>query len=269
MKISKERSIKSVLSMAFLLATMPVVAKEAPPLDNRIYNCDYLVREHKGITVVMVLGDANVVSQALPAVTGLASVFNVNPINGLCYPAREPLMGTVATTGSPWVRLANQLVENNKYHEVLLVPVILPKSGIDDWKKEGRVSKRLQNMLSALQKQNITIDVVLWQHGQKNDTLISHKEQYESGFADVVEILRSNGTTAPIFVAKTGDCISKATGTVWEAQASIVGSTADVLAGPDLSTLEADHFDATQCALNEKGLDAYVQLWLKTLSNLK
>lgn len=261
MQKSKERSLRHILSLCLVLAALPVEAKDAPPTDNRIYNCDYLVREHKDIHVILVLGDSNIVAGELPAAPRLATVFNVNPINGLCYPAREPMMGTIANPGSPWVRLANALVESNSQKEVLLVPVMLPSSSIADWKKDAPVSTRLQNMLSALKKQDITIHAVLWQHGQKNDELITQKEQYQTAFADIVETLRSNGITAPVYVAKSGSCPGKHAGPVWDAQTAIMGSAPDVLAGPDLSKLSPEHFNADQCALNEKGLDAYVQLW--------
>lgn len=266
MQKSKERSLRCILSMCFVLTALPAEAKEAPPIDNRIYNCDYLVREHKDMQVIMVLGDSNIVTGELPAAPKLAAVFNVNPINGLCYPVREPMMGTIANHGSPWVRLANALVESNAQKEVLLVPVTLPSSNIADWKKDGPVFVRLQNMLAALKKQEITVHAVLWQHGQKNDEHITQKDQYQTSFADIVESLRSNGTTAPIYVAKTGSCPGKASGLVWEAQAAIMGSAPDVLAGPDLSRLSPEHFNADQCALNEKGLDAYVQQWHSTLT---
>lgn len=266
MQKSKERSLRCILSLCLALAALPVAAKDAPPIDNRIYNCDYLVREHKDMHVIMVLGDSNIVAGELPAAPKLASVFNLNPINGLCYPVREPMMGTIANTGSPWVRLANALVESNGQKEVLLVPVTLPSSNIAEWKKDGTISIRLQNMLAALKKQEIPIHVVLWQHGQKNDEHITQMDQYQTPFTDIVDTLRSNGTTAPIYVAKTGSCPGKAAGPVWDAQAAILAGTLDVIAGPDLSTLPPEHFTPDLCALNEKGLDAYVKQWLDILT---
>lgn len=254
-----------MLSLGLMTTALSVEAKDAVKLDNRIYSCDYVVKEHKNIGVILVLGDSNIAASDVPAQEVSQAVFNVNPVNGLCYPAHEPLMGTVARAGSPWVRLANLLVEKKVYEDVLLIPVILPESSIAEWKKDGRVFTRLQNTLNTLPKQNIVINAVLWQHGQKNDASLTSKEDYIAGFSDVVAVLRNGGVTAPVFVARTGDCPGKAAGFVWEAQAALPGLGENVLAGPDLSTFGSDSFDAPNCALNQKGLDAYVAGWLEAL----
>lgn len=253
-----------VASTCLSLGT-PGFAEDRPKIDSRIYECHYLYKQHPGMGVIMILGDSNVTADVMEPQTGLPTVFNMNPINGLCYPAREPLMGTIANNGSPWVRLGNALVNKNVYKDVLLIPVLLEGSTIADWRQDGRITPRLQKMLVALAKQEIPIHAVIWQHGQKNDEHLKSADDYKTGLNEVVQMIRNGGVTAPVFIAKTGSCIGKPSGPVWEAQSTVLEETSDIRAGADTSRIPADLVNATQCTLTDKGVDAYVQQWLSLL----
>lgn len=259
------RSCMGLATVFALQASTAVIADERPKIDSRIFECSYLYAQHPGMGVIMVLGDSNITNGEMPPVTGLPNVFNVNPINGLCYPAHEPMMGTIAKNGSPWVRLGNALVNEKIYTELMLVPVLLEGSTLADWQTEGRIYPRVKKALTALESQKITINAVVWQFGQKYENQIKSADEYKNAVTSIVTSLRGLGLSAPVYVAKTGDCVGKNSGLIYEAQGSLPGSMPGVVAGADVAKIEGEGIDSANCALTDKGVDAYVKQWTELL----
>lgn len=264
--MKKHYSIPFAISLlASVLVTQAQAAKEINSLDNRIYRCDQVFKDEKSVSAMLILGNSNVVSGDIPAQDGVTNAVGISPINGLCYPAKDPLMGTVGTPGSPWTRIANQLIANKSYEGVLLIPVMSPNSSIADWKQDGKIFKRIQQVTSSLMKQGITISSVVWQHEQKKDAALPQTSEYAADFADLTQGLRKLGINAPIYVAKMGACAGHTDSPFYEAQKNLVSEKDNILNGPDLMSLKESDFVAGGCTLNKDGLETYVSSWVDVL----
>ena len=51
------------------------------------------------------------------------SVHNFNLFDGMCYRAKDPLLGATGNGGSVWPRLGDMLVAGNVFDQVLFVPL--------------------------------------------------------------------------------------------------------------------------------------------------
>jgi len=262
----KKYRIPFALSLLVACLANPVLAaSEINSLDNRIYRCDQVFNGGKNISAMLILGNSTVAKgDDITVQDGMPDVVGVSPINGLCYPAKDPLMGTVGEVGSPWPRLANKLIESRRYEGILLIPILSPKSSIADWKQDGKIFNRLKLVTASLMKEGISISSVIWQHEEANDST-AQTSDYVIGFNELTQGLRSIGIQAPVYVAQMGACAGRTDNPFHAAQKTLASEKDNVLNGPDLMSLQESDFVAGSCLLNKQGLDAYVSSWAEIL----
>ncbi len=226
---------------------------------DRIYPCGHFFHGAQNEAVLLVLGDSNVTAADVTPEAGVTNVFSMNPGNGLCYPATDPLAGSLAHKGSAWTRLANKMVKEKRYDRVLLVPVMLAKSSIADWKSDGKIFLRVKSLLASLSKQQISVTAVIWQQGQGNDNSIGKPEDYVAAVKELTLALRGIGLSSPIYSVVTGGCIGSNQGNVYAAQQQLSKELEGVVFGPDLT--DTSKFESADCGLTLNGLAVYSYYW--------
>ena len=82
-------------------------------------------RRERGLAVILAIGASNLGNEGDPE--GLFEpahgVYNFNFLNGKCYVAMDPLLGTTLDRGNVLTRLGARLVSLGFYQRVLLIPV--------------------------------------------------------------------------------------------------------------------------------------------------
>lgn len=241
-------------------------ANSLPPIDARVYSCDYLFKDVSSKAVVLILGDASIARGNLDPAVGNVRVFARNPINGLCYPSGKELPGVSGSEGSPWIRSANLLLEKKVRDRILLAPLLVASSPVHAWQPtDGSIFERLDTLLNALSALNLTIDAIIWQHGQQNEPALKDPQIYANAFKDLLNVIRDKGISAPVLMAPTGHCPGSQEGAVIAAQTQIINTVPGVIAGPRLASFGAEYLHPEGCALNQVGLERYAQAWAELL----
>jgi len=200
-------------------------------------------------------------------------VRNLNIHDGLCYRARDPLLGPGGEEGSIWTRLGDLLPGST-----LIVPIAIGGGSINRW-SEGDLRKRLVRALDFAKP-----SAILWLQGQADartgpayserrpgkfersgDGWNMKTEAYIAEFGEIVEAIREK-TDAPIYVAVSTKCRNDGSGAVRTAQREIPKRFTGVLPGPNIDALPPDAF-RDGCHLSARGLQMAAELWANNLKD--
>jgi hypothetical protein len=95
----------------------------------------------RGRTAVMLtLGQSNAANSGDTPYVPRQRVFNFNIFDGHCYVARDPLLGTTEHRGNFAGRMADALIERGVFDGVVLVPIAVGGSRIEEWTTGGSPS---------------------------------------------------------------------------------------------------------------------------------
>lgn len=170
--------------------------------------------------------------------------FNVN--DGTVYPAIEPLLGTTqfpgVTIGNPIYRLADQLITNNKFDRIILVPLAIGATSVAVWETgicKDRIAVALRRLAARgiASGTNVTV-IVLWGQGE-NDGATS-QSAYTNSLNAVIANGNAGGTIDRWFIAKQSFDGTTTHSAIQNAQAAVLGG--NVKAGAD-----ADALTGTAC----------------------
>ena len=230
----------------------------------QVDTCGRVFAEPLRYTVLLVLGDAAVGQSGNETARGLDGVYSLHPINGLCYPASDPMIGTLGSETAPWVRLGNRLQKSGTIERVLIAPLLTARSEIAEWLPGGPLHSRLLRLLYALDRQGLAPDAVLWQHGAGDTDETAGESAYVEGVQTLLTALRGQGIEAPFLIAARGACPGKPGGTRYAAQRAL-WEHPTMQPGPDLAALG----DTGQgdCGLDEDAMQALVEAWFAALDN--
>lgn len=168
--------------------------------------------------------------------TNSANVFNMNAYDSSVTLAKDPLIGCSNEGGNYLSRLADNLVTNAVYDRVVLAPVSIAGSSIEQWLPANNLY--FNYVLTAAQRLagwGVPITAFLWDQGTSNDG--TSQASYESSLNTLITAVRDRGYTAPWLIAQhTMKSDDTTISTVRAAQAAVVNGTT-IFAGPDLDTL--------------------------------
>lgn len=207
--------------------------------------------------VIIAPGQSNIGSYAPSAYSPANpnALDNLNVFDGAVYAAADPMLGaaqgSATIIGNPILRLADALVTNNKFDRVVIVPIAVDSTTVQDW-QTGYVSNKIAVALGRLAYRgmvagtNITV-VILWGQGESNTTAGTSQGTYAASLAAVISASRTAGFTGKWFVAKetwNGTTVSTA---IQNAQTGIVDHGADIWAGPDADALVSTACGGVAC----------------------
>lgn len=198
--------------------------------------------------------------------TSQQNIYNLNLHDEQCYLARDPLLGPTGTGGSMWLKLAEKIVEQEIHDAVLIVPIAVAATKINEWVNERYYFDRISNVQSILRSNQLEIDVSLWQQGE-SDSGISSNEYYKQ-FANMAEKMRDIGITADIVLAKSTRCRGAENVNIRLAIDKLVTDYPGLHAGPDADKYYGENYRYDNCHFNGAGLEAMSNEWLIKLSPL-
>jgi hypothetical protein len=222
-----------------------------------------------GTAILFILGQSNAGNYGRSRYTPTGEVYNFDVLNGRCYKAQDPLLGATGNEGSPWGILGDEMIAHGLAQRVLLAPIAVGGTNILAW-VDGKRTARLVYAAKVLRTARLLPTAILWHQGESDAGNHVATEPYVAMFNRLVSLIRSNGLSAPIFVAVATYCNERAPepGTLYapirKAQQMVVNQAKGIYAGPDTDQIRsADRWD--NCHFAESGLRKHADLWLKAL----
>ncbi len=216
----------------------------------------------RGAAVWLTLGQSNAANEGDLDYTTGAGVFNLNPFDGKCYVARDPLLGTTGDRGSVWTRAADGAIAAGLFDRVVVLPIAVGGSSITRWSSDGDLYPRLELARQALADAGLRATHVLWHQGE-SDVLMPAAE-YRRHFASMLDGLRAAGIDAPVYVAQVSLCKNHGSETLRQAQRDLT-ELPGVRLGPDTDTLDRFLWRRDMCHFSAAGLQRHAALWVETL----
>jgi hypothetical protein len=152
--------------------------------------------------VIVTLGQSNAANFAAGRYRPRTNVVNFNLYDGKCYRATDPLIGASGDGGNFATRLGDILIERGFTERVVLAPIGMGNTRIEDWSFSGVFNRRILVLIRRLFEAAIIPDMVLWQQGEGNvgdNDLGGHS--YCQHLLEVVQTFRDYGISAPFMIA--------------------------------------------------------------------
>src|SRR5580700_10127645 len=93
--------------------------------------------------VIVTLGQSNAANYGTVAYTPKYDVMNFDIYDGNCYRARDPLLGASGTGGNFATPLADILIQQGLFERVIVAPIAMGGSTVEQWADEGRFNRRM------------------------------------------------------------------------------------------------------------------------------
>lgn len=217
------------------------------------------------IAALLIFGQSNGANSGDTPYTPRRRVFNFNLFDGKCYVARDPLLGTTDRRGNFASRLGDMLIERGHCDSVVLAPISVSGSRIEEWTTGGSRHRRLQLAIKRASDSGVTFTHLLWHQGETNAAHGPNGDLYARCFMNIHEAIRAYGVAAPIYVAQATIGGGPPNEEIRSAQRSVLDPGLGIFPGPDTDKIgRADRFDGSH--MSESGLIRHAELWLEKLA---
>lgn len=245
-----------------------------------------------GLAVILVAGQSNGANSASgeQIFTTNNPIYNFNIGDGKCYGAKEPVLGTDkkdANSQAFILPLASHLVDAGLFKTVLIVPVNVSGTLIEEWRPDGgKYFNRIKTAIDAIKNNGLAPTFILWHQGEGNAGGFIHSNTPDPGsyhiditpdlelagtlnwmqnFFKIVAAIRAQGVTAPVFPALATRCgDSQTSSVIRKAQTSVVDAVWGIYQGPDTDAIDLRRSD-DGCHFNSAGNLAHAQAWFNVL----
>lgn len=213
--------------------------------------------------VLLVLGQSNAGNHG--AIRGGATPEARVFAQGRCHVAADPLPGATGRGGSIWTRLPDALRRRGATRPLLLVPLAVDATQVDDWVREGSpLTAQLRGLLRSLRAAQVQPDFVLWQQGEADAQRGTSGADYAAGIDALRSLLRAEQVHAPILLAVSTQCRGADGRAVRDAVLQAPQRHADIALGPDTDSLRGP-YRADGCHFSALGLEAAADEWAGAL----
>jgi hypothetical protein len=228
--------------------------------DRTEVDCKGAIR-HKNSAVILILGQSNAANTVNARFDPGPNVVNFSLYDGKCYLAREPLIGPTYYGGNFATRLASKLVDRGVFQAVILAPIAVGGSKIQNWAVGGELNRRLVVEIKRLHDGGLQPTHVLWHQGEAN---VDDPENYIPAFRSVYATIRRNGVYAPIYVAQATPCGGAVSEALRAIQSALVDPDKGVLAGPNTDEIGLEHrYD--KCHFDASGAELHAERWYRII----
>jgi hypothetical protein len=221
--------------------------------------------------VILTLGQSNAANFGETPYAPKHDVVNFNLHDGSCYRARDPLLGTSGIGGNVATLLANMLIERRSFDRIIVVPIAIAGSTIEQWADGGRFNQRIVTAIRRLFDAGLRPTYVLWHQGENNSGEgNADGGEYRKHLLEVVSTFRDNGAEAPFFVAlatRCGNYPRPGSDAIREGQRLAVNPLMHIFQGPDTDQLGDEYRDALRCHFNAAGMQRHAAMWAHVLDD--
>ena len=220
--------------------------------------------------VIVTLGQSNAANHGQGLYTPKHRVDNFNLYDGKCYKAVEPLLGPSGQGGNFATRLADMLIERRIADRVVLAPIAMGGTTVEQWANEGLFNRRIAASIRRLYDAGLSPDYILWHQGEGNAANgDSGGRQYRKNLLEVVASFRAYSIDAPFFVALATRCAVTPhpnAVNVRDGQRTAAIGQLGIFVGPDTDLIGPEHrYDA--CHMSESGLMLHASAWADILQD--
>ena len=225
--------------------------------------------QNDSMAVLLVIGQSNAGNHAGQRFRSEHGAAILNFFDGQCFIAASPLLGSTGTNGEYWTLLANLLVSSQAFDRVVLVPVSVGGTEVARWARGGDLNALLVNAAVDLRSHNYRATHVLWHQGESDLAYGTSERQYAARFLSVVDTLRAQYITAPIFVSVASKCLLlttfSPTNAVVLAQLSLPNSKQQIIGGVNSDAIldEMDRYD--DCHFSATGQNKIAAAWAQII----
>lgn len=195
------------------------------------------------------------------------SVYNF--FSGRCYRAEDPLLGATGDRGSVWTRMGDLLIRQKLYERVVIIPIGVGTTVIEQWSPEGYLHRRIIDAIRRSGAAGLSITHMFWVQGGSEPRTrgnAANRDSYRRNFLAMLKSIREQGVRAPVYVAISTFNDTGFIPDIQEAQRLLVDPARGILAGPDTDRFYLDPKNAwEQVHLSHTGLDASARAWLEAI----
>lgn len=221
--------------------------------------------------IIVTLGQSNAANTGPVTYTPTRDVLNFDLYDGNCYQARDPLLGASGSGGNFATILADRLIADGAFDRVIVAPIAMGGTTIEQWADEGRFRPRILVLVRRLFDAGLKPTYILWHQGENNAGEGDlHGRQYRMRLLEVVSTFRRYGIAAPFFVAlatKCGPYPRPGSDSIREGQRSAVNPLMNVFLGPDTDQLGDDYRGPQHCHFNAGGMQRHAAMWAQLLES--
>jgi hypothetical protein len=244
--------------------------------------------------VLLTAGQSNIANTGAP--DGAAKTlyqphnvfYNFNQFDGKCYVAQNPALGTSGDGENVAVRLGDELIDRKIYQNVLIAPIAISGTYLEEWRPRG--GKYFEVVLSAvaeLRELDLEPTGILWHQGEFNALAFTANTaedatpltittpireaarlSYIRNYLEIIAGLRAADVGAPIFVATATRCGGGQDEIIRSAQMSIPNPTLGLYAGPD-TDLIGPSMRSDGCHMTHAGTNRHARMWADKLAELR
>ena len=222
--------------------------------------------------VLLVIGQSNSANSEGQRYQSTHSANIINFWNGKCYKAESPLLGTTGNLGESWTLLSNKLINQGVAEKVVIIPSGIGGTPISRWQRGGDLNNMLINVVKE-SGQQFRVTEVLWHQGESDFIEKTSEKQYMQSFHSLVESLRQEGVTAPIYTSVATKCgidpLWSKNNPVASAQMKLPDSSRRIFAGPNTDELlnYLDRYD--DCHFSGSGQEKFANAWVEAIKQAK
>ena len=246
--------------------------------------------------VILISGQSNAANRADLDSDGRAfridrPIFNFNFADEKCYRAENPLLGADGPYQSFALPLAAQLIDARIFRRVLLVPIAVAGTLIEEWAPpSGHHWVRFSRSVAGLNRLGLQPHFILWHQGEGNAGFLTAganslqpartigpnasqttrdalRLSYIRSFLRIVDGLRTLGVSAPILPAVATLCgTGQVSPDIRAAQLSLPDAGWNIHAGPDTDELGLAYRSSNDgCHFSHEGNQVHARKWLEVL----
>lgn len=217
----------------------------------------------KNPLIIMIAGQSNAANSV--SIKSSTSLPILNFFNGKLYRAKDPLLGATDKRGSLWIKTAEQVIQNSKYEEVIIVNVAKSNSSIFDWNNSSYNFHYLSSIYQALEYADLSPQLFLWVHGERDSIDKLNKNTYYEMLNHFFIRLKMLHKNKDILISLSSRCYdTQPNESIRSAQKKIILSSPSIHIGVDTDAF-GNEFRFDGCHYNSLGLKHISNEWAKSI----
>lgn len=175
------------------------------------------------------------------------------------YDYQDPSLGGTGSGGSVWGMVGDKLIEEGEFKSVVFFVAGKGGASIARLSKFPNYDYFISQYINAYSIFG-KVDAVLFQQGESDR---NKSETYEKNFTKLLENMRSDGVSAPLFIARTSFCYGESSRELIAVQNKLI-EMHNLKKGPNTDSLNAnDDRLEDNCHFSLSGLDKLSSLWVR------
>jgi hypothetical protein len=185
---------------------------------------------------------------------------------GSFYRYRDPALGGNGGNGSVWGMLGDRLIDSGQHRQVVFAVASIGGITLEQM-LEGQLYNYLVHCHRQLMARFGRVDGLLFHQGEYNHRLHSGNNDYYRHFVELLEHLRRDGVSSPVYLSQTTRCGIRSSDTaLLDIQDRLIRDHPGVRRGPNSDLLSDPVFRLPdKCHFSLEGNRRLAELWHRCL----